>query len=88
MQRPREQVADAETLFDLTSTLLATVKRSQNSDGATPVDFISAILRNYSDHKHESRSLEGNDDQTQISWRNLGLLAASVFHGAAGTCTM
>lgn len=86
VQRPREQVADAETLFDLTSTLLATVKRSQNSDGATPVDFISAILRNYSDNG--SRSLEGNDDQTQISWRNLGILAASVFHDAAGTCTM
>jgi len=88
VQRPREQVADAETLFDLTSTLLATVKRSQNSDSATPVDFISGILRNYSDQACGSRPLEGNDDQTQISWRNLGLLAASVFQDAAGTCTM
>lgn len=88
VQRPREQVADAETLFDLTSTLFATVKRSQNSDGATPVDFTSAILRNYSDQAYGSRSLEGNDDQTQISWRNLGLLAASVFQDAAGICTM
>jgi len=89
VQRPHQQVADANTLFDLTSTLLATVNILHNSNGATPIDFISSnILRNYGDQAYGSRSLEGNDDQTQISWRNLGLLISYVFHDAAGICTM
>ena len=32
--------------------------------------------------------MEGNDDQTQISWRNIGLLATSIFQHVAGICTM
>lgn len=65
------------------------MNRSQNNDGDTPVDFISSdILRNYSDQAYGSRSFEGNDDQTQISWRNIGLLAAYVFQHVTGICVM
>eukprot|EP01018_Ginkgo_biloba_P032991 Gb_25406 [translate_table: standard] len=88
VQRPREQVADAEALFDITTTLLSSVKSSQSTDGVTPVEFINAILGNYSDQAHGNQYPEGNDDQTCISWENLGLLASAIFQNAAGTCTM
>jgi len=89
VQRPHEQVVDADTLFDLTSTLLTTINISQNNDGATLIDFISSdILRNYSEKAYGSRSLEGNDDQTQISWINIGPLATSIFQDTIGFFTM
>ncbi|RRT50700.1 hypothetical protein B296_00051565 [Ensete ventricosum] len=45
-RRPREQVADAEALFDIVNTLLTSV-RSQTSNGVTPSDFVTALLRNF-----------------------------------------
>ncbi|XP_057815925.1 non-structural maintenance of chromosomes element 4 homolog A isoform X1 [Cryptomeria japonica] len=87
VQKPREQVADAETLFDITATLFATVKRSQNSDGVTPVDFISSLLTNYAGQTHDGEALERND-HILIPWEKLGCLASSAFRDASGACTM
>ncbi|KAH9302472.1 hypothetical protein KI387_014055, partial [Taxus chinensis] len=87
VQKPREQVADAEALFDITATLFATVKRSQNSDGVTSADFISSILTNFSGQANGSQPLVGND-QLLISWGKLGCLASSVFQDASGISTM
>lgn len=43
VQRPREQVADAEALLDIVSTLGNCVKAECN-DGITPSDFVSSLL--------------------------------------------
>ncbi|KAK6124621.1 hypothetical protein DH2020_041635 [Rehmannia glutinosa] len=46
VQKPREQVADAEALFDITNTLVSSVK-AYNNEGVTPSDFVSCLLRDF-----------------------------------------
>ena len=46
LQRPREQIADAEALLDITTTLVKSV-RSQSSEGITPSDFVTALLKKF-----------------------------------------
>lgn len=84
--RPREQVADAEALNDITSALLASVKSTQNSNGISIPDFISALSRSYGDKSNGNASLQGNDNQ--ISWEKLGLNASTIFSHAAGASTL
>ncbi|XP_057859539.2 non-structural maintenance of chromosomes element 4 homolog A isoform X1 [Cryptomeria japonica] len=86
--RPREQVADAEALNDITSALLASVKSTQNSNGISIPDFISALLRSYGDKANGNTALQGNNNQTYISWEKLGLDASTIFSPAAGASTL
>lgn len=88
VQKPREQVADAEALFDITSAFLASIKSTQSSNGVTPLHFVNALLRKYNDESHRNISLERDDNQTQISWGTLGLEASTIFRDAAGISTM
>ncbi|CAA2974441.1 non-structural maintenance of chromosomes element 4 homolog A-like isoform X2, partial [Olea europaea subsp. europaea] len=44
--KPREQVADAEALFDITNTLVTSVKAYTN-EGVTPSDFVTCLLRDF-----------------------------------------
>jgi len=46
VQKPREQIADAEALLGIASTLVTSV-RSQSSEGITPSDFITALLKKF-----------------------------------------
>lgn len=88
VQKPREQVADAEALFDITSAFLASLKSTQSSNGVSPLDFVNALLRKYSDESHGNISLGRDDNQTQISWGTLGLEASTIFRDVAGMSTM
>lgn len=84
VKRPREQVADAETLLDITSTL-ATSVRSQNNEGVTPSDFVTAILNNFGNQQH---SLQVDNSQNMVSWENIGFSVSDIFKTVPGCCTM
>ncbi|KAL6604506.1 hypothetical protein ACP70R_042933 [Stipagrostis hirtigluma subsp. patula] len=81
VQRPREQIADAEALLDIASTLVTSV-RSQSSEGITPSDFVSALLKKFGQ--------QGNHDSEapSLRWADVGLSVSHAFRAAPGCCTM
>lgn len=80
VQRPREQIADAETLLDLTASLVASV-RSQSVLGITPSDFIAGLLKKFG-------KKGGSNDNVSLDWARLGLATSRVFMSASGCATM
>ncbi|PHU29519.1 hypothetical protein BC332_01612 [Capsicum chinense] len=66
VKKPREQVADAEALFDLTRTLVTSV-RSHNTDGITPYMFISSLLRVYGLRSAKRHSRNANT----LHWKKI-----------------
>ncbi|KAL6987005.1 hypothetical protein U1Q18_012764 [Sarracenia purpurea var. burkii] len=85
VQKPREQVADAEALFDITSTLVSSVRAHAN-EGITPSDFVNRLLRDFGRQGGASSSAE--DGMNSISWKEIGLAVSHVFCRASGCCTM
>ncbi|KAK4481733.1 hypothetical protein RD792_012642 [Penstemon davidsonii] len=83
--KPREQVADAEALFDITSTLVSSVKALSN-DGVTPSDFVSCLLRDFGQQSGASSSQD--EARGLIRWKDIGKTVSHVFRGAPGCCTM
>ncbi|CAN6440295.1 unnamed protein product [Victoria cruziana] len=83
VQKPREQVADAEALLDIANTLVTSVK-SQNSEGITPADFITGLLN---DFRVNGSGCEGIA-QNSISWNEVGITVSHIFRRAPGLCTM
>ncbi|KAJ0987098.1 hypothetical protein J5N97_005454 [Dioscorea zingiberensis] len=84
VQKPREQVADAEALLDIANTLVTSVK-SQINDGLTPSNFVTALLRNYG---QQVRNASLGNAQNTISWADVGLSVSNVLRLAPGCCTM
>ncbi|KHN27131.1 Non-structural maintenance of chromosomes element 4 like A [Glycine soja] len=75
VEKPREQVADAEALLDLTRTLVGSVK-SLTNEGVTPSQFVSSLLIRYAHAQHS------------IDWHQLGLAASPIFLSFHGSSTM
>ncbi|XP_008808094.1 non-structural maintenance of chromosomes element 4 homolog A [Phoenix dactylifera] len=84
VQKPREQVADAEALLDIANTLVTSV-RSQSNDGVTPADFVTALLRNFG-----QRDGRANVDSAHnmISWAEVGIAVSHISRKVPGCCTM
>lgn len=84
VQKPREQVADAEALLDIANTLVTSV-RSQSNDGVTPSDFVTAMIRNFG-----QRDGHANVDSASntISWAEAGIAVSHIFRKVPGCCTM
>lgn len=76
VEKPREQVADAEALLDLTRTLVGSV-RSLANEGVTPSQFVSSLLKHYS-----------QPPQNSIDWQKLGLAVSPIFLMVHGSSTM
>jgi hypothetical protein len=76
VKRPREQVADAEALLDLTRTLLGSVKSLAN-EGVTPSQFVSSLLKHYA-----------HPPNTSIDWQKLGIAVSPIFLTVHGSSTM
>ncbi|GJX65670.1 non-structural maintenance of chromosomes element 4 homolog A [Tanacetum coccineum] len=85
VQKPREQVADAEALLDITNTLVTSVK-AQSNEGVTAGDFVSSLLKGF------GRLGGGNDgtdgSRNAVKWKNLGIVVSHVFVKGDGCCTM
>ncbi|KAF9686465.1 hypothetical protein SADUNF_Sadunf03G0161400 [Salix dunnii] len=76
VQKPREQVADAEALLGLANTLVSSVK-SQSNEGITPADFMSHLTKEFG---QQTRSLDNDEDApVSIKWKDLGLLVSPIF---------
>ncbi|XP_072988319.1 non-structural maintenance of chromosomes element 4 homolog A-like [Typha latifolia] len=84
VQKPREQVADAEALLDIANTLVTSVK-SQRSDGLSPSDFVSALLLKFG---LQDGNANNNFVQNVISWADVGFFVSHVFMKVPGCCTM
>lgn len=85
VQKPREQVADAEALLDLATTLVGSVKSLLN-EGVTPSEFVSCLLNEFG---HSSRSLSNEEGaQNSINWKEIGLAVSPIFMKGHGCCTM
>ncbi|KAF9594957.1 hypothetical protein IFM89_035527 [Coptis chinensis] len=78
VQRPREQVADAEAFLDLTS-MLATSVKSECNEGIKPSDFVTLLLREFSSTR---------DACSSMMWKDIGRSAPKVFKKTLGFCTM
>ncbi|EEF32434.1 Non-structural maintenance of chromosome element, putative [Ricinus communis] len=88
VQRPREQVADAEALLGIASTLVTSVK-SQSNEGSTASDFVSGLLAAFG-QSNRTLGNEGIDDNspTFINWKDIGLVVSPIFKKCNGFSTM
>ncbi|PHU29303.1 Non-structural maintenance of chromosomes element 4 -like protein B [Capsicum chinense] len=74
IKKPREQVADAEALFDLARTLVTSV-RSHNTDGITPYMFSSSLLRVYGSQSAKRHTQNANT----LRWKKISLAVSPIF---------
>ncbi|TYH86116.1 hypothetical protein ES332_D01G019900v1 [Gossypium tomentosum] len=79
--KPREQIADAEALLDITNTLLTSVKAT-NGDGITISDFVDSLVRDFA--KQSSRL----DGRTLIDWKKIGIEFSDASRSSRGCRTM
>ncbi|XP_058073418.1 non-structural maintenance of chromosomes element 4 homolog A-like [Magnolia sinica] len=84
VQKPREQVADAETLLDIATTLVTSVQ-SHGNGRVVPSDFISSLLANYG--QHDGVASRGNARNSML-WVGIGFAVSHVFRKVPGCCTM
>ncbi|TMW81585.1 hypothetical protein EJD97_008811, partial [Solanum chilense] len=84
VKHPREQIADAETLFDLAKTLVSSV-RSHSADGITLNMFISSLLGVFGTRSPKRLSRGENT----LSWKKIGRSVSPFFsNGIRGFHTM
>ncbi|GLT88294.1 hypothetical protein SLE2022_063270 [Rubroshorea leprosula] len=85
VQKPREQVADAEALLGITNSLFISVK-AQNTAGISIADFVSSLLRNFGRARGRSSSRE--EYRNSIAWKEIGCAVSQAFRSCPGCCTM
>ncbi|MED6197294.1 hypothetical protein PIB30_055352 [Stylosanthes scabra] len=84
--KPREQVADAKALLDITKCLVMSVKGHANG-GVTPSEFVSRILEEFGQHGGLSTGTEGCT-RNSIAWNDVGLSVSHIFKAGSGCSTM
>ncbi|CAI9097427.1 OLC1v1033855C1 [Oldenlandia corymbosa var. corymbosa] len=86
VEKPREQVADAEALLDITNTLASSVQ-AHTGDGLTPADFVSCLLRDFAQQGGPSTS-SADVPRNSICWKEIGLKVSHFLRSAPGCSTM
>nr|GMD16414.1 non-structural maintenance of chromosomes element 4 homolog A-like [Ipomoea batatas] len=81
---PREQVADAETMLELTNTLVASVQ-SHLKGSVSPSQFVSCFLKDYG--RRRAGKLCKNARQ-MLPWKEIGCVVSPVFMDGSGCKTM
>ncbi|XP_077227934.1 non-structural maintenance of chromosomes element 4 homolog A-like isoform X2 [Tasmannia lanceolata] len=84
VQKPREQVSDAETLLNIVNTLFSSLKSSHNPEDILLSDFISSLIERY----EENGGVAGCNDHKAVSWMKMGLDASYIFRKGLGMHTM
>ncbi|KAG6552565.1 hypothetical protein Mapa_005875 [Marchantia paleacea] len=74
VEKPREQIADAELFLDITTGLLEVAKGARCKNGMSPAEFVGAILHNFGG--------------TSVDWNLLGMETGGIFCEASGVFTM
>uniref|UniRef100_A0A0E0ABX0 Non-structural maintenance of chromosomes element 4 n=1 Tax=Oryza glumipatula TaxID=40148 RepID=A0A0E0ABX0_9ORYZ len=81
VQRPREQIADAEALLDIATSLVASV-RTHSALGITPSDFVSGMLKKFGEKRRD------DDEAASLRWLDVGLYTSRIFMAVPGCSTM
>ncbi|WZZ59925.1 hypothetical protein YC2023_060032 [Brassica napus] len=73
VQKPREQVADAEAFLDIANTIMSSVK-SHSTNGVSPAEFVNALVNGF------GQTSLGVDETAPVSikWKDLGLAVCST----------
>ncbi|KAI3802136.1 hypothetical protein L1987_30263 [Smallanthus sonchifolius] len=85
VQKPREQVADAEALLDISNTLMTSVK-AHSTEGLTAGDFVSRVLKNFGQLGGGNNG--GDEIRNSVRWKDIGIVVSHVFLKGDGCCTM
>ncbi|CAH2053192.1 unnamed protein product [Thlaspi arvense] len=86
VHKPREQIADADALLDIATTLASSVK-SQSASGVSPAEFVNALIRGFGE---TSLGIDDDDENTQVSmkWKDIGFAVCSTVIVSCGCSTM
>lgn len=84
VQKPREQVADAEALLDIANTIVDSI-RAQSNDGITPSDFITSLLRQF---PPQTAEMSTDNLRNSMDWGKIGHSVSHIFMKANGCSTM
>ncbi|RDX79259.1 Non-structural maintenance of chromosomes element 4-like A, partial [Mucuna pruriens] len=84
--KPREQVADAKALLDITQSLVMSVRTIANG-GLTPSDFVTHILKKFGGHGGPSNRTE-DCSRNSVAWKDIGVAVSHVLRGGCGCYTM
>ena len=84
VSRPREQIADAEALLDISEAFLNIVKESRRGVSIKASDLVSSLIQKYREHSNVGE----NEEIIQLDWGALGLEATAIFNDAPGMSTM
>ncbi|KAM7524588.1 hypothetical protein LguiA_014490 [Lonicera macranthoides] len=71
VHKPKQQVADAEGLLDITNTLVTFIK-AHNNGGVTPSDFVNCLIRDFGQQSGASR-ITKYEAISSIRWKDIGL---------------
>ncbi|KAK7285497.1 hypothetical protein RJT34_20270 [Clitoria ternatea] len=84
--KPREQVADAKALLDITKSLVMSVKNNANG-GLTPSEFVTQILKKFGGQGGPNNNKEDCSGNS-IAWKDIGIKVSHIFREGSGCCTM
>ncbi|KAF8092609.1 hypothetical protein N665_0408s0006 [Sinapis alba] len=85
VQKPREQVADAEAFLDIANTIMSSVK-SHSANGVSPAEFVNALVNGFG---QASLGVDGDETASvSVKWKELGLAVSSTVFVSFGCSTM
>jgi len=86
VRKPREQIADAEALLDLTNSVVSSVKSQSAHGGVSPAEFVNALINGFG--KTSLRIDADENTQVSMKWKDLGFTVCSTVLVSCGCTTM
>ncbi|KAJ0250352.1 Non-structural maintenance of chromosomes element 4 A [Hirschfeldia incana] len=85
VQKPREQVADAEAFLDIANTIMSSVKSHSATTGVSPAEFVNALVNTFG---QASLGVDDTAPPVSMKWKDLGLAVCSTVFVSCGCSTM